>query len=313
MDVQVRARATISYLLSEQGRRDSLRRGGNGKRSQTVAGLVPPQDLDVFPVSDDGQVFLDASRAREEYSSPKCSSSSLGQKRTGWCTVEWNVVPEWSDLLAFARWADAAEKKYWHHFWCVEEEISIAFLADPAARADLIEQDRVIIKGVSFPWDDPVSVEAHQRVARDRAKLEQDIRSWITDNGTDNQRQRMIAGLLPLKEAQTTIEESLFAPLRDFQLYQRFDPLTVCVCQFDALAFDAPATCKVQFQSVDACGLNADEWESYSAIMKAVHSAQFQLREHRAKCASRTEVLIKRGVIVKLSVGSVVFKREYAL
>jgi hypothetical protein len=322
--VSTLTKGRITYYLSESGRRDSLRNGGDGKRLQHQTGLVRSRDLDLFTVDREGQVWYDATDTPEKYVNEKCSTRvATSGKGASKLVIEWDVLPSWEELIEFARWLSAVKQREADEMaesyfaYQDEKEAAIkAFLEDPQARASRIDGDSVTIGEYTVSREEPAGIEAHKRAEFDRQKREETIRAtvhaWIADNGTENQRQRMIAGVLPWKEAQTTVEESLFAPLRDCELYQRFDASTVCVCQFDNI-FDAPATCKVQFQSVDACELNADEWESYSFIQKAVPSAQFQLREHRAKCESRAEPLIQRGVIVKLSVGSVVFKREYAL
>ena len=48
-------------------------------------------------------------------------------------------------------------------------------------------------------------------------------------------------------------------------------------------------------------------------VLTAAPDATLQLREHRAKCASAVEPMIRRGVIVKFTVDRLTFKREFAL
>jgi len=105
-----------------------------------------------------------------------------------------------------------------------------------------------------------------------------------------------------------SVREHLFAPLEQFSLYVRFEVSDVCVCEH---AGNGP--CGLKFQSVDATQLTAEEWDQLSAIRAAVPDAQFQIREHRAKCKSRSETEVKRGVIVKRQVDQLTFRREYAL
>ena len=53
--------ASIKFMLSEQGRRDSLRQGRSGKRVQELTDILPSDtDIDAFDVNDDGQASFDA-------------------------------------------------------------------------------------------------------------------------------------------------------------------------------------------------------------------------------------------------------------
>src|SRR5688572_23728029 len=51
--------ARIAYLLGEQGRRESLRRGGDGRFRQELTAVVADADLDAFPVDENGAAALD--------------------------------------------------------------------------------------------------------------------------------------------------------------------------------------------------------------------------------------------------------------
>ncbi len=60
--------ARITYQLSESGRKDSLRKGGDGKRRQFETGVVAnPKDIDLFVVDDEGNVTFDASIATDTF------------------------------------------------------------------------------------------------------------------------------------------------------------------------------------------------------------------------------------------------------
>jgi hypothetical protein len=191
------------------------------------------------------------------------------------------------------------------------EAIAREFLDDATARPDQINRESVKIKGESFYGDDhPVVLEAKRRAAYDMEELKKAnramLREWIIRNGSDNQRQRLAADLLPWKEAYESVEAHFFKPLEGFALYQRFDPDEVpCVCEFK---------CNPKFQSVDAIELTADEWEQFAKVQAVVPGAAFQFREHRASCQSSPEPqIVRRGVIVKFLLGPLTFKREFGL
>jgi hypothetical protein len=110
------------------------------------------------------------------------------------------------------------------------------------------------------------------------------------EHGTDNHKQRLEAGLLPWKESHESVDEWFFAELdATFAPDRRFDTADVCVCVQSGRDLEA---CQLSFQSIDAAELIAKEWELYSKVKAAAPEADFQLREHRAKCKSATEQAI---------------------
>lgn len=318
--------ARISYYLSEQGRKDSLRQGGDGKRQQFTLGIVSPNDLEVFVVDEDGGISFDATVAPKTFEVDNKHRWALVNKAVSKVSVSvievlWDVVPTWDDLLQFARWTHDIRKQQddeqyleWEAEEAAKERAAYAFLADPNARAEKVSEDYVTIAGHDF-WstEERVVVEARARFLRDAEELKKANRAtlaeWTAEHGTDNQRQRLAAGLLPWKEVYEAAEEHLYAPLSTFPLYRRFQVEQVCHC----LEAGAEKACKVKFQSVDAVELTADEWDRYSKIRAGVPNANFQLREHRAECQIGFGPEMRRGVIVKMSLGKLTFKREFAL
>jgi len=315
--------ATISYRLSPQGRQDSLRKGGNGKKEQKQTDEVQPTDIWLFEIDDDGNATFDATRSPEKFPTDEFHVSSKPDF-LGWMDIEWDIAPTWGQLLEFARWVNGVELRLAeeHEGSLVaqalevnaeEHAVGANFLSDPNARAEKVEEDSVTIAGIDF-WDSKIVEEAKRRWAADREKIKQENRStlagWIREHGTDNQRQRLDAGLLPWQEASDGLEQYLFEPLTAFPLYERFDRTEVCKCVGDEYQ---AKVCEVKFKSFDATVLSAEEWDRYTHIRDAVPDAQFQLREHQAACHSVENPLIRRGVIVKRTVGWLTYKREYAL
>jgi hypothetical protein len=309
---------TIKYLLSEQGRRESLKSGGNGCRQQEVVGTLPNNaELDAFTVDNDGQAHFDLTKI--DGLDPDFNSDILPPPEKGqWAddTIVWDIVPSFDDLLRVIRNIkaenDGMQAAYDEH----REELqraAEAFYANPKARAQNISKGYVQIGDKSFygeEWNALVN-EARKRVDADSEALKQRNRAtlaqWIGQNGTENQRQRVAAGLLPWQEAYNSAEDYLYRPLNGFALYEKWkDEEVKCVCFSDF-------SCDRKYQSVDATELTSDEWDSLTAIKAKVPGAEFQLREHRAQCQSATETLIRRGVIVKFKLGELGFKREFLL
>jgi hypothetical protein len=314
--------ASITYLLSETGRRDSRRKGGNGRRVQEMSGFITENDLDAFRVNDEGQVSVDARTLEcDPWDTPSIIPAEKG-RLVGTASfavdeIQWDVAPSWEDLLAVARAvkeyaeamaAEAAEGKK------QRDRITQEFIDNPSARATSIERDHVMISGYRFENVEPAAAHARKRWNADQEEIKRSnratLREWISRIGTENQCQRLLADLLPWKEAYETVEEHLFDPLKDFPLYRRFEPGEVkCVCE----AAGEFTACEPKFQSLDATELTADEWDQFCQIKAAVPGAMFQLREHRAQCRKASAPEIRRGVIVKFPEGQLNFRREFAL
>ena len=318
MEVQAR----VGYYLSELGRKDSLVKGGDGKREQVLAGFITnPEDLELFEVEENGQVLLYVTKAfvdetDQRYSARTKRPSDLWGRRE----IEWHIVPSWEDLLSVARSQEERRVQLGVTAKDIAEEEERAaadpavevFLADPTLRAERIEEDWVRIGGHDYWGESLVAVEAKQRAARDLEELRTANRitltAFIQEHGTENQRQRLAAQLLPWDEAYAALADHLYAALGECPLYQRFDIKDVCVCWHMG-----KEACDIKFRSVDATTLTAQEWEQLAKIRSAVPDATFQLREHTARCASDDKPQLRRGVIVKLAFERLTFKREFAL
>lgn len=319
--------ARIFYLLSDQGRKRLLLRGGDGKREQVAWGTPPTDaDIDLFKIDSENYVSLDLTTT--PFSAMVLSTSyhrkyeelTPGNSRA---TLLWDIVPTWEDLIAFAREAEAhwAKEADEHDNMALQElaeqqDVEARFFADPNARAEKIQEDCVTVGGVDF-WGSettPIIKEALARSARDleerRKANRRTLANFIENHGSDNQRQRLAAGLLPWQEANDALEAHLYSPLKDFPVYQRFTVEEVCKCVETGFMEEA---CKPTFKATDATELSAKEWETFAAVKKCVPLATFQLREHRAACAAFVPAEVRRGVIVKFDVDNLKFKREFGL
>jgi len=322
--------ARIFYLLSDEGRKRLLLRGGDGKREQIAYGTPTESDIDLFEIDSDNHVSLDLTRSN---CNPHGFSTAYhlefgedGPDADDPSTLLWDMVPTWDDLIGFAHAvaARAAKDEEEHDQSMRESEaerqaVAKAFLADPNARAYEVKEKYVTVDGFSFGWgefaSDPVFDEAvarHERDIEERRNVNRrTLANFIENHGSDNQRQRLAAKLLPWQEAYDSLEAHLYLPLKDFPVYQRFTVEEVCRCRFPPDSFEQ--FCKPTFKSTDATELAAAEWETLAAIKKCVPLATFQLREHRAACLSELSPSVRRGVIVKFDVDNLKFKREFGL
>jgi hypothetical protein len=315
---EMEIRGQIDYYLSEQGRRDSLLKGGNGHFEQTMFGSINEKDIELFSVDASGLVSFDATTTALFWwkaSVPASKGHVVTQENGGVPQIHWDIVPSWEDLLAIARQVKAQNDEMEAEDEAVRtkhEQIGEAFINNPEARATKVEQHHVIVDGKRFGEMHPVWFEARKRWKRDQEELKQRNRAtlaeWIQQFGDENQQQRLAAQLLPWQEAYDSAEEWFYAHLLPFQQYQRFTSDEVCECARNGGTF-----CEIKFQSIDATELTADEWERFSEIQAAAPDATFQFREHRARCATAAAPIVRRGVIVKFTMGELGFKREFAL
>lgn len=320
--------ARIFYLLSDEGRKRLLLRHGDGRREQVFYGTPSDSDIELFKIDSHNRVSLDL---RTAYLSGIVVGTAWhieldeNSAETSSANILWDIVPTWDDLIGFARTAaiHAARLEEEHDRLANEqtaerEAVGAAFLANPDARADQIQEKTVIVDGYHFwrnEWEsDPVVKEALARAARDteeqRAANRRTLAAYIENSGSDNQRQRLAAGLLPWQEAYDYMETELYMPLWGIPEYQRFTPEEVCKCVETGFLGEP---CKPKFKSVDATELTAEEWDRLSQIKALVPNATFQLREHQADCMAFVPPMIRRGVIVKIAVDNLRFKREFAL
>jgi hypothetical protein len=144
----------------------------------------------------------------------------------------------------------------------------------------------------------------NQRIAAREAQIE----GWIAEHGTDNQKKRHAAGLLPDKEIVDEIRDDAFRELD--MVYERYEPLT---------AGDIPCTCEyegpdVSYNADDAETATAEEFDRLEEIKQdAPEGAEVTLREHVGTCDRCDEIVKRKGVLVRLSVGVFNFGREYGV
>src|SRR5262245_47727784 len=126
--------ARITYWLSEDGRRDSLRAGGTGQKVQVQVGAIRPEDIDGFRVDEQGRISLDASSLSEPVKAVISRWSSRGlvnlivSSRDNW-RIEWNCVPQWEHLLDFARFNRDVTRE---HDEAQEEAIEASYMEEKA-------------------------------------------------------------------------------------------------------------------------------------------------------------------------------------
>jgi uncharacterized protein YbaA (DUF1428 family) len=241
---ETKMQATITYLLTEQAQREQMAATGQPvARKQVITIEVAPEDLELFPVAGDGSITVDLT-------SVMAGSNGIGRAFRASGTVEtWNGgsgiyfsgVPDLAQVrVGRAKLAEAAEEEArvlaenGEHNRQLTEAAYRKFMADPSARSgELYDRIRALVRqlgegdiqGPANWWPekhDALRVEIERRNAADRAakdvaELAKEqaksnfIEAWISEHGTDEDRDQFADGLLSRKAALALIADAAFA------------------------------------------------------------------------------------------------------
>lgn len=153
----------------------------------------------------------------------------------------------------------------------------------------------------------------HRAEEKENAKKQQ-ISDYVAAKGTDNQKKRLSVGLLPDDEITDLIRSEAFAPLADFDRYEKLTASDIdCSCgEYDDK--------KVIFDVYDATSATAEQFDLMEKIKTLMPEAKTTLRVHTAYCercdgdddADENGLVDRFSVIVGITVGNFYFTREYA-
>jgi hypothetical protein len=110
---------------------------------------------------------------------------------------------------------------------------------------------------------------AHPQITvhdRDRSGWIRDLEAEAIKLGTDNQRERYAAGLLPEDELLAIAREELFRP---FAAFSRFSTAVKVRDRDVHHTRDCPRTRTIEYETTQADELSHDEWAGYRAIQAA--------------------------------------------
>jgi hypothetical protein len=138
---------------------------------------------------------------------------------------------------------------------------------------------------------------------------------WVATKGTEDQRARLAAGVMPLEEIAAAMTDEAFAAA-DIPQYER-DGVARLQMHLRATLGDAhlavaPADLKVE--SADASSATAAQWRVISILQAKFPDAIVKLREHRLASLRHATVppLKIYGVLVTRKVGPFNLRREFA-
>lgn len=332
----------ITYFLSQIGQKESLRTGGNGARKQRLEGEIDQKDLDIMEINESGALSLDIVHgAKSGYADPLNPQWAKIFFDAPFSDIESaiadyrSILAQRVEVIAGLKTAEEEKKRKKDDELVatrIKQQAAIdEFFADPSQR----ETSYATCMGIDISdhpqaqdWrterDRRASAdkasEAAENLRRETAKLQQ-IAAWVKQNGTENQKQRLAASLLPAEEVMKAIEEHAFAPLADFPMYQKITAGAVrrtcsmkCECEYGD-------PCDVDFKAYEFDEASADNWDAMRRMTALLPSdATVSLRMHEGVCQDRSckwgngeGHLEQKGIYVKLVVGGFTFNREFAI
>lgn len=339
--------ATASYLLSEDGRKASLLAGGDGRAVQHTPVHVPASRLHLVSVDRNGVARLKL-RPRYEVDGQQqvtridavpifdVPPSLEDLFRTAARNHELERA------LVANRTAERTKRRETDREF--RERIAQAFVADQAQRAKshpaptpkrcilVTDRGRLTFDVATDigPAKD-VPPEAHRRFRADlRAKREQNLQqrqaqlavhdekkkfiaTWIGEHGTEEQKDRQVAGVLPMEEAIEAICDQVFAPLDHLPRYRRdgVEQLQAHLRQLPGHADAVVTADAININTTIAPSMTQGEWRVLQEIRDLIDQATVVARVHHVKSIADAGASIAlRSLLVTKRVGPLLLRRE---
>jgi hypothetical protein len=340
---------SATYLLSEDGRKASLLAGGNGHAVQQITLQVPTSRLHLVAVDRQGVARLKLRPRFELDGEQGIVRIDSAPRYDAPPSIEdlFRAAAKNLELESAYLTQQTSRKAKRHETETdLRERVANAFLGDKDQRAVshppptpkqcyiVTERGRLLFdvssdQGVAKD----VAAEAHRRFRADlRAKEERDserraadlalheekkkfVAEWIAVNGSEEQKARQAAGVLPMAEAVEAITEHVFACLGDRPRYTRDGAQRLR----DHLA-QLPEYGEVQVTAGDlvvstehAKMATATQWAVVNDLKWAFPDASIVLLRHRLGFRRDPAVptIILIGVLATLKYGPFTLRREY--
>jgi hypothetical protein len=341
---------TVTYGLSETGRKASLLSGGDGRARQQLSIQVPAARLHL--------VAVDAAGVARLKLQPRYEVSDSDRIVRHDAPPTYDMPPSVDDLYRDASRNHELERLFLaqRNSWRGQRreadrerraEAARDFLSNLSHRAIVhpaptpkrcflhtatgrlmfdVESDTGIAKDVPS--------EAHRRFRMDlqvrkqlnlnqRAKQlelhEQKkaaAKAWVDSNGTMDQKARSAAGVLALEEVVAAMTEHSFSSADDVPRYE-LDGATRLTHHLREILGDSSAVIApsdLQVASLDATSASKDQWSVVSALQSKFPDATVKLREHRltSRRHPAAPALTVFGVLVSRRDGPFTLRREFA-
>ena len=340
--------ATASYLLSEGGRKASLLSGGDGRSVQQITLQVPANRLHLVSVDRQGVARLKL-RPRFEMDTTGIIRIDTAPMYDAPPTVDelYRAAAKNHELeTAYYAQRTALRAKRADDDHARRQNVAEAFLADKGQRAAshppptpktcyVITDRGGVLFDVSVDQGlaKDVPPEAHRRFRADQRAYQEKVRQdqiaqaalheekkqfiaeWITANGSEEERARQAAGVLPMAEAITRISDEVFAAVntRPVYVHDGAQRLQTFIRQFTGLPDIVVTPADVVARSAHAIMASAEEWAAIREIQERLPEAHVVLRHHLLLSRRHQGVpsLAIIGALVTLKHGPFVLRREY--
>lgn len=340
---------TATYVLSEDGRKASLLAGGNGHALQQIPLEVPANRLHLVSVDKQGVARLKLRPRFERQDDQGIVRIDAAPVYDAPPTIEdlYRVATKNHELES-AYYAERSAQRSQRHDAARElrERTAQEFLADKGQRAIahpppsltrcyiITDTGRVLFDvatDVGLAKDVPP--EAHRRFRADlRAKDERNrqdrtaqlalheekkrfVAEWIAANGTEEQRGRQAAGVLPMSEAIDAITDHAFHHFHGHALYVR-DGAEQLQAQIRRLSQYADATItadQLLVTSANAVKATQAQWALVKEIESLKPDATVALRVHKVAWKQHQDAAaVIMSVLVTCKHGPFTLRREYA-
>jgi hypothetical protein len=340
---------TVTYLLSEEGRKASLLAGGDGRARQELTVQISTNRLHLVTVDLQGVARL---KLRPRYELD-------GEQRVRRIdeVPTYDAPPPIDDLFRDAARNHQLERTYEADRRAARDrrrhadrerrtKVAQAFLADQTQRALLhpaptprrcylsTDTGRVLfdISTDIGPARD-VPPEAHKRFRADlRARRERNLQEratqlalheekkrviagWIAAHGTPEQQARQAAGVLPMDEAIEAITDKAFAALSCWPAYAHdgVERLKAHLQQFAEYADVVLTPVDLAITSVNVERMTAAQFALVQEIKTLMAEATVTLRSHKLAWRRNAQIGLPPvfGVLVIQRVGPFTLRREY--
>ena len=154
------------------------------------------------------------------------------------------------------------------------------------------------------------AAKAAKTAAAERQRIQ--ISTWVWAHGSDNQRSRHTAGLLPETEIIDAIRSEAYAPLADEPRYERLSKEDICNGDYGDPDGSGYHDDDITFDVSAADTLTAAEWDRREALARLIPGAVVTVRRHVGECSECKASVTRTSYLVTLRVGELEFSREYA-
>jgi hypothetical protein len=342
---------TVTYLLSEEGRKASLLSGGDGRAQQELTVDVPASRLHLVTVDLEGVARL---KLR-----PRYELDAEQRVRRIDEMPAYDVPPVIDDLFRDAARNHQLERTYEVERRAVKErrrdadrerreQVAQMFLADQSQRALVhpaptpkrcyigTKTGRILFdESTDVGSAHEVAAEAHRRFRADlRARRDQNLQEragqlalheekkriiaeWIAVHGTADQRVRQADGVLPMQEAIEGMADQAFEALADRPRYVHDGIAELQKYLRQIPEYDAVVVTRQDLivTSANATQATAAQWAAVKQVQALTPGATVTLRVHKVAWKRAPQVALSPvfGILVTQRVEPFTFRREYAV